>query len=87
TLVLKSTHSQFVEDFSSSGKESNFERNSKQLPVSDWESALKALPSLERLTTNRPNGSKESIQEFLRQIPAARVNDWATQFGYSPSVR
>jgi hypothetical protein len=51
----------------------------------DWTSALKQLPSIERLETTEPSGEKEDIEEFLRQIPAARVNDWAAKFGYTPN--
>jgi hypothetical protein len=85
TLKLKSARPPYIDDASSSTQDSDFERNYKQLPLCDWTSALKQLPSIERLETTQPNSKKENIEEFLRQIPAARVNDWAAKFGYTPN--
>jgi hypothetical protein len=85
TLKLKSARPPYIDDASSSTQDSDFERKYKQLPLCDWTSALKQLPSIERLETTQPNSKKENIEEFLRQIPAARVNDWAAKFGYTPN--
>jgi hypothetical protein len=43
------------------------------------------LKGLKKLEIARPDASQESIEEFLRQIPAAQVNDWAAKFGYTPN--
>lgn len=85
TLKLKSARAPFIEDTSASTHDSDFEKNYKQLPLCDWTSALKQLPNIERLETTEPSCKKEDIDEFLRQIPAARVNDWAAKFGYTPN--
>ncbi len=85
TLKLKSARAPFIEDTSASTHDSDFEKNYKQLPLCDWTSALKQLPSIERLETTEPSSKKENIEEFLRQIPAARVNYWAAKFGYTPN--
>lgn len=52
----------------------------KQLPITDWVNAFSQLTSLERLEIAKPQASDESIQNFLRQVPAARVNNWAAKF-------
>jgi serine/threonine protein kinase len=85
TLKLKSARPPYIDDASSSTQDSDFERNYKQLPLCDWTNALKQLPSLERLETTPPSNTNEEIEEFLRQIPAARQNEWAAKFGYPPN--
>jgi len=66
--------------FSSSTILSPGQDKMNELPLTDWVYTFSQLKSLEKLEIEKPLGSDEEIQNFLRQIPAARVNDWASKF-------
>ncbi|MBP9094061.1 protein kinase [bacterium] len=86
-LSLKTKQPAVDKVLPSSAVASDEQDNIKELPITDWVNAFSQLKSLERLEIAKPEASKESIQNFLHHVPAARSNHWAEQLGYSPSVR
>ncbi|MBP9094060.1 serine/threonine protein kinase [bacterium] len=65
------------------GTKSKLGSSPDELPIYDWRKGFAKLKRVESITFEEPKWSKKQIAEFLRTVPAARVNKWATkQNGY-----
>ncbi len=62
-----------------SGTKSKPGSSTDELPIYDWRKGFAKLKQVESITFEEPNWSKEQIAEFLRTVPAARVNKWAAK--------
>lgn len=62
-----------------SGTKSKLGSSPGELPIYDWRNGFAKLKRVESITFDKPNWSEKQIAEFLRTVPAARVNKWATK--------
>lgn len=78
--TIKLKNKDFIEKIEVlNGTKSKLGSSPDELPIYNWRKGFAKLKQVESITFEEPNWSKEQIAEFLRTVPAARVNKWASK--------
>lgn len=78
--TIKLKNKDFVEKIEVlNGTRSKLGSSPDELPIYGWRKGFAKLKQVGSITFEEPNWSKEQIAEFLRTVPAARVNKWAAK--------